>query len=90
MKKKTSLVITTIAGSDNKILNTIADGCKKHDWDLIITGDRKSPGNFSLKGAHYQSIEDQHNLNYTLVDLLPENHYCRKNIGSALLILDYK
>lgn len=81
MKEKYSLVITTISGSDTPILKKIADGCTTHNWNLIIAGDRKSPADFHLAGANYLSIDDQNNLEHSLAGHLPENHYCRKNIG---------
>ena len=77
---KTTLVITSIA-SPNKVLQACAAGCREHDIDCIIIGDRKSPADFSLAGCDYWSLERQLDSAITLARLLPEGHYSRKNLG---------
>jgi hypothetical protein len=48
---------------------------------LIVVGDKKTPENWSCKGAQYISVEQQKSLNSDLVKTLPFNHYSRKMIG---------
>ena len=75
------LIITSIANDNNPILKKIRDGCVANKIELIIIGDRKSPEKFDLKDSTFFSIEDQKNLGFAIENILPENHYCRKNIG---------
>jgi len=84
--QKISLVITTIASSDNYILKKYANFCKQNSVDLIIIGDRKSPSQFKLDGSNYFSINKQISLNFRSAKLLPENHYSRKNLGYLIAI----
>ena len=83
---KISLVITTIASSDNYVLKKYANFCKQNNVNLIIIGDRKSPSQFKLDGSNYFSINKQISLNFKSAKLLPENHYSRKNLGYLIAI----
>jgi hypothetical protein len=51
------------------------------DWHLVVVGDRKTPKDWQLDNCEFLSIEKQQTLGYEIIKLLPENHYCRKNIG---------
>jgi hypothetical protein len=51
------------------------------DWHLVVVGDRKTPKDWHLENCEFLSIEKQQTLDYEIIKLLPENHYCRKNIG---------
>lgn len=51
------------------------------DWHLVVVGDKKTPKDWYLENCEFLSIEKQQTLDYEIVKLLPENHYCRKNIG---------
>lgn len=77
-----SVVVTTInePTSDLKdLLSVIAP----HGSNLVVMGDNKTPKGWAAPGASFFSIEDQHAhpkfSNFSR--LLPENHYCRKNLG---------
>ena len=48
---------------------------------LIVIGDIKTPSDWNYKNVDYVSVNDQNNMNYTIIPLLPYNHYCRKMIG---------
>lgn len=50
--------------------------------DLIVVGDRKTPEGWHHEGVEYYPIERQND--FAISKLLPENHYCRKNIGYLL------
>lgn len=51
------------------------------DWHLVVVGDRKTPKDWQLDNCEFLSIEKQQMLGYEIIKLLPEDHYCRKNIG---------
>ncbi len=82
---KKSLVVTTIA-SPNECLSTLASGALAHAYDFICIGDKKSPDQFQIEGCEFYSATRQQQLNYSLVDQLPWNHYCRKNLGYLIAI----
>ena len=79
--KKNALIITTIASSKNFILKKYAKIALKNNIEFIIIGDKKSPLNFSLKGAKYFSLKEQKSLKFNLSKILHINHYSRKNLG---------
>lgn len=76
-----TLVITTIASSDKAELQFFASQCKKNRLRLIVIGDEKTPGKFSLPGCDYYPVSLQEKLPYHLSKHLPLNHYSRKNLG---------
>ncbi len=81
-----TLVITSIALAENKVLQLYSSEAKRRNVSLILIGDRKSPENFSLTGAEFYAIEQQKKLPFKLAKALPENHYARKNIGYLIAI----
>lgn len=78
---KKTVVITTIGKDDNPIIRRIAEISNAENWDLIIVGDSKSPERFILNEGKYYSLSEQKVSGFRLGQSLPENHYCRKNIG---------
>ncbi len=84
MEYKSSLVITSIAGPDNKVLQEFAQQAKENNIGFIIVGDVKSPADFKLQGCDFYSIEKQEASGFSLAKGLPKNHYARKNIGYLL------
>jgi hypothetical protein len=83
MKKKTFLIITSIA-SPNKILQTYAANCEEYGVEFVVVGDTKSPKDFRLSGCDFWSINRQKQLGFDLAKVIPEKHYARKNIGYLL------
>ncbi len=79
--KQTFLVITSIAGAENPVLNTFASKAAAQGVSLIVVGDQKSPKEFFLPGCDFYPIERQQALPFSLASVLPYNHYARKNIG---------
>lgn len=79
--KNTFLVITSIAGEEHPILNQFAKDSLRYDLPFILIGDTKSPQDFDLHGCDYYSIESQKSMTFKLGELLPDNHYSRKNLG---------
>ena len=81
IKKKTSLVITTI-NKPNKVLKKYLSLCIENNVDYIIIGDKKTPA-YSKKYPLI-SISLQKKINLNIISKLPFNSYSRKNIGYLL------
>jgi hypothetical protein len=75
--KDKCVIITTI----NKPSQTIFNHIKNTDYDVIIVGDIKTPEDYKNLNCIYLDIDAQKKLFPELSDLLPYNHYCRKNLG---------
>lgn len=86
MKSTKALIITSIAGPDNKALKMFALDCRKKNIHFIVIGDSKSPADFKLKHCDYYSIEKQKKLSFSSAQLIPEKKYSRKNIGYLVAI----
>jgi hypothetical protein len=71
------IVITSIHG----LTECIKEFAKKEGWHIVIVGDKKSKPIKSTDNLTYLSVGNQIDLGYHIVDALPYNHYCRKNIG---------
>jgi hypothetical protein len=54
---------------------------KMDNVHLVVVADKKTPTDWHLEGCDFLSIEKQSSLNYSIIPLLPWNHYSRKNIG---------
>jgi len=79
MDKDTKKFIIITSVSEPTIgLNEFSE---KKGWNIIVVGDKKTPNDWSMEGVDYLSVKDQKELNYSIVSLLPYNHYCRKMIG---------
>lgn len=81
---KHAVVITTIQSPTKAIINISKQLGKS--FDIVIIGDKKSPPDFSVKDARYFSIDKQKNIDSKLAQILPYNHYARKNIGYLIAI----
>lgn len=80
-----AIVITTI----NKPTQALEElGRLDPSWPLIVIGDNKTPSDWEHPGARFVSIAEQRDLAFRLAPLLPENHYCRKNIGYLIAMED--
>lgn len=80
MSKK-AIIITTI----NKYENTSIENYLKYNYDIIVVGDKKTPHDtYKNKNIIYLSPESDYF--YELSNLLPYNHYCRKNLGYLYVI----
>jgi hypothetical protein len=51
------------------------------EYDTIVIGDKKSPPDYPNSSVTFLSVEEQKTLGYSITELLPYNHYSRKNIG---------
>lgn len=79
-----SIVITSI----NPPTEAVRRFSKLNNYRLYVVGDKKSPEAYFQEGVHYLPIEDQLKLDFSIVDLLPENHYSRKMIGYLVAMQD--
>jgi len=48
---------------------------------LLIVGDHKGPSGYDVDASELLTIDSQRELPFGLARLLPEGHYCRKNLG---------
>lgn len=86
MKKK-CVIITTI----NEPTQTILEHLNNNEYDLIIVGDKKTPNSYKNYKCIFLDISSQEKLFPKIKDILPYNHYCRKNLGYLFSIKkDYK
>ena len=74
------IVITTI-NHPTKAIQKISEIVATDGWRCIVVGDKKTPANWSAPGIDYLSYDDQLRMFGRLAELLPANHYCRKNLG---------
>lgn len=51
------------------------------DYELIVVGDRKTPGAYHDLDLVFLDVEDQRRRFPKLAETLPFNHYARKNLG---------
>ncbi len=75
--KEKCVIITTI----NKPTETILKHISNIDYDVIIVGDNRTPNDYKNLNCIYLDISSQKKLFPELTDLIPYNHYCRKNLG---------
>jgi len=75
--KDKCVIITTI----NKPTETILKHINNTAYDVIIVGDNKTPDDYKNLNCIYLDIPSQKKLFPELSELLPYNHYCRKNLG---------
>ena len=75
--KDKCVIITTI----NKPTETILKHINNKEYDVIIVGDNKTPDDYKNLNCIYLDIPSQKKLFPELSELLPYNHYCRKNLG---------
>jgi hypothetical protein len=74
---KKFIVITSI----NNPTDAVISFSRKHDYKLVVIGDKKTPADWFCENTRYLSIEEQSGIGKYLNKILPYNHYCRKMIG---------
>lgn len=75
--KNKCVIITTI----NKPTDTILKHILNTNYDTIIVGDKKTPNDYSKLKCIFLDIKSQKKLFPELYEIIPYNHYCRKNLG---------
>ena len=83
MKTSTSLVVTSIS-APGPILHSLAELCRRDDYEFILIGDAASPPEFALEGCRFYGLREQQELPFRFARLCPQKHYARKNIGYLL------
>lgn len=78
---KLAVIITTINGSEHGSLPSWREWCRKNNAELVVVGDRKTPRYKYYPGQTFISIDEQHARWPVLSRMIPENTYCRKNLG---------
>lgn len=73
-----ALVITTIQAPTTALVAYLG---REVDVEIFVVGDKKTPTTYDAPPANYLSLEAQEASVFTLSDLLPYNHYARKNLG---------
>ena len=76
---KTSVVITSIYPF-NDVMQKILEGCQKHHWDFIVSGDTISH-NLEADGLIYLDVTKQLDSGFSYAKKAPFRNYCRKNVG---------
>lgn len=71
------IVVTTI----NKPTEAIKQLSKLAEWQVVVVADKKTPTDWHVPGIIFLDVKAQEKLNYKILNYLPWNHYCRKNIG---------
>jgi len=71
------VVVTSI----NEPTQAVRELAANPNWTLLVVGDNKTPADWSVPSARFLPIGEQRASRWTLAGLLPENHYCRKNLG---------
>ena len=74
---KKCIIITTI----NDLTNQIQKCINNTNYDVIIVGDSKTPNSYHNSNCIFLDIEKQKELYPEFSEILPYNHYCRKNLG---------
>ena len=75
--KKQFIIITSIFSPTK----AVEEFSKKENFKLVVIGDKKTPERWKADNTFFISVEDQNQLSFQINDLLPFNHYSRKNIG---------
>ena len=64
-------VITTI----NYPTDTIKLLASAQDWKVLVVADRKTPADWTLENVTILTVDKQRDLAYSIMDLLPFDHY---------------
>jgi hypothetical protein len=86
MQDKIYVIVTSIAGPNNKILQQLAQGCSEREYHFLVIGDLASPAEFHIDGCDFYSLKRQKQTKFKFAQLCPTRHYARKNIGYLLAI----
>lgn len=66
----------------------IAKFSESKEYKLYVVGDKKTPSNWNWPNVVFISIDRQKSSDYSLANLLPFDHYCRKMLGYLEAIKD--
>ncbi|KAL4309741.1 hypothetical protein GQ457_01G013650 [Hibiscus cannabinus] len=66
--------------------DTLQKMVKIKGWQVLAIGNSRTPGDWSLKGAIFLSLDMQASLGFRVVDHLPYDSYVRKSVGYLFAI----
>jgi len=78
--EKIAVVVTSI-DKPNPMLQSLARGCLRRNYQFIVIGDEASPPTFELEGCDFYGLREQRELGLRFAGACPTRHYARKNIG---------
>ena len=78
-------VLTTIA-EPTECAVKLHSLCPDTIRNVVVIGDRKGPSSYPLEHCVFSSLENQNDLELQLAQLLPKDHYSRKNLGFLIAI----
>lgn len=61
--------------------NAVRSFAKMDGYKLIVVGDKKTPRGWNCNNVDYTGLDKQEDSKFTLANVLPYNHYCRKMLG---------
>lgn len=77
MREPLPIVITTI----NPLTRAVAGFAGLDSAQVIVVADRKTPHYDDTSAVEFLSLDDQLESGFALSELVPFDHYCRKNLG---------
>jgi hypothetical protein len=80
-----AIVITTIFTPALHLIK-MGEEASKRGIKFIIIGDAKTPKDYHVNGAEYYSLDRQRREFADFANILPLNHYSRKNIGYLVAV----
>jgi hypothetical protein len=78
-------IVTTIQ-APTRSMRGLARTLRHARAELLVLGDRKGPQEYALPGTELFTLDRQTALPFSLLPLLPVNHYVRKNAGYLLAV----
>ena len=92
---KNNWIVITSINTPTLAIEKISELCDGGQWSCVVIGDTKTPSQWAFKNIIFLDIQSQKNIFPKLANILPLNHYSRKNLGylyaiskGADLILD--
>ena len=79
------IVVTTI-NMPTTAIDKISKLCASGKWNAVVVGDLKTPTHWQKEHIHYLSPLNQKERYGELSEILPFNHYSRKNLGYLFAI----
>ncbi len=78
---------TVVVTSINEPTEALVKFASLKGINLVVVGDKKTPGGWHLDSTDFLDCSKQLNLGFKLASIMPWSHYCRKNLGYLYAIL---
>jgi hypothetical protein len=79
LNQKSLYVVVTTIQPPTKAMRDLGRVVQKCGGQFIVAGDKKGPFEYRLPNVEFLSLEQQLKMPFSLMSLLPMNHYARKN-----------